>query len=56
MANADVLETTICPPTCECTDCQHSWYMAQEQYHEATVTYSGRLLYREAERMISANV
>ncbi len=49
------IEASICPPPCECIDCQHPFYAAQEQY-QPRFFYYGRVFNLDAQRIAKAHV
>ena len=49
------LEASICPPPCDCVDCQHSFYTSEEQY-DPRFSYRGRVSHPDAQRIATRHV
>ena len=49
------LEASICPPPCECVDCQHSFYTSEEQ-HNPRFSYRGRVSDLDVQRIATRHV
>jgi hypothetical protein len=55
ITNMSDVEVSICPPPCECVDCQNGYYAAEEQY-QPPFWYRGRVSDRDAGRIVAGHV
>jgi hypothetical protein len=55
ITNMSDVQASICPPPCECIDCQHSFYAAEEQ-HRPKFSYSNKISNSDARRVIMGHV
>jgi hypothetical protein len=55
ITNRSDVEASICPPPCECVDCQHGFYASEEQY-KACFWYRGRISDRDAQRIAAGHI